>query len=151
MLEFQMIRNIQDAIDLEQSSYPPDEAASIDSILTRFNKAAHLQLCGYIGSELVAMVMATSTKGIALSWEHEPGSTICIHSLVVKKPFRNKGYAREIMQQYLRNFNGMKFEKICIIVHSELIEFYKRFGFVDKGRSAIQHGSSHWNDMVLYF
>lgn len=79
----------------------------------------------------------------------EAGSTICIHSLAVLPKYQGKGLGKTLMKAYLQRMEGHGVaERTALIAHEELIPYYEKFGYVNKGKSAVKFGGGGWYDMV---
>ena len=79
----------------------------------------------------------------------EGGRTIALHSLGVLPTYQRIGLGRTIMKSYIQRLEtaGVA-DRIALLAHGHLIEYYGTLGFVNKGESAAQFGGGGWNDMV---
>lgn len=79
----------------------------------------------------------------------EDGRTLCLHSLAVLPKYQGRGLGTILMNASIERFghSGIA-DRIALITHDELVSFYKRFGFQDKGKSDARFGGGGWNDMV---
>ena len=79
----------------------------------------------------------------------EKGRTIALHSLGVLPAYQRIGLGRTILKSYIqRTETAGVADRIALIAHGPLVEYYEAFGFVNKGESAAQFGGGGWNDMV---
>jgi len=80
----------------------------------------------------------------------EDGRTICLHSLAVLPSYQDKGLGRTIMMAYMQQMNGAGIaDRIALIAHDYMVEFYEKLGFKNKGPSEAQFGGGGWIDMVF--
>ncbi|KAH0544324.1 hypothetical protein FGG08_001587 [Glutinoglossum americanum] len=79
----------------------------------------------------------------------EAGQTLGLHSLGVLPEFQGRGYGKAVLKSYIQRMQDANVaQRIAIITYNHLIEFYKEFGFIDKGRSEAKFGGGDWHDMV---
>ncbi|PXF45851.1 putative N-acetyltransferase [Gracilariopsis chorda] len=142
---------------LEKDSYPSDEAASKATLDYRMAVAEPLcQIAVDSGtSELVGFVSATATSKntermtASMLKEHSStGEVVCIHSVVVDKKFRRRGYGTEMMKAYMSKVEKLpQYNRILLISKRYLVPFYESVGFREMGESDIAHGKERWIDM----
>ena len=79
----------------------------------------------------------------------EEGRTVAIHSLAVLPEFQHKGLGSTIMKAYLDRLAKQDVaDRAVLIAHEEMITYYEKFGFKNKGKSSAQFGGGGWFDMV---
>lgn len=79
----------------------------------------------------------------------EAGRTICIHSLAVVPSHQGKGLGSTLMKAYIQRMEQSQAgDRIALLAHGELVAFYEKLGFVNKGPSKAQFGGGNWVDMV---
>jgi len=79
----------------------------------------------------------------------EQGRTVAIHSLAVLPEFQHKGLGSTIMKAYLDRLAKQDVaDKAALIAHEEMIPYYEKLGFKNKGKSSAQFGGGGWFDMV---
>lgn len=87
---------------------------------------------------------STSTSG-----HNDDGRTVCIHSLAVLPAYQGKGLGSTLMKAYIQRIEQSQVaDRIALLAHGKLVNFYKTFGFVEKGPSKAQFGGGNWVDMV---
>lgn len=118
---------------------------------------------------LLAHVVATKCDGQAVTdesmdfppeWQHgveksdrrghqEKGRTIAVHSLAVLPAYQRMGLGKTVMKSYIQRLetSGIA-DRIALLAHDHLIEYYESFGFVNKGESVAQFGGGGWKEMV---
>ncbi|KAJ5243253.1 uncharacterized protein N7469_001580 [Penicillium citrinum] len=93
----------------------------------------------------------TFEDGEAVGHE-EGGGTIAIHSLAVLEEHQGKQVGSTLMKSYLQRIREAQIaDRIAIIAHDHLVDFYKSFGFEDRGESKCQFGGGGWRDLILEF
>ena len=79
----------------------------------------------------------------------EEGRTICIHSLAVLPEFQKRGLGKTLVTAYVQRMEQQGVaDRLALIAHEELIPYYEKFGFENRGKSDAQFGGGGWFDMV---
>ena len=79
----------------------------------------------------------------------EEGRTICIHSLAVLPQYQRRGLGKTLMKAYLQRMESHDVaDRAALIAHEELIPYYEKLGFENKGKSEAQFAGGGWFDMV---
>lgn len=114
-------------------------------------------------SVLLGHIVATKTTSIVVTdadmsipTDSQPalgnrpeGRTAAIHSLAVLPQFQHKGLGSTLMKAYLDRLAKQDVvDRAALIAHEEMIPYYEKFGFKNKGKSAAQFGGGGWFDMV---
>ncbi|KAI8362262.1 hypothetical protein B0O80DRAFT_493269 [Mortierella sp. GBAus27b] len=127
---------------------------------------------------LVGYVVSTLSPDKSLTHSsmstHDPqGTSVCIHSVCVAKPYQRRGIATAMVKEYLKHLTrlneqsssekadpptllpspsslsaGYRQERVLLIAHYELIDLYKKAGFNLVGQSIVEHGPDPWYEMV---
>ncbi|KAL6075731.1 Arylalkylamine N-acetyltransferase [Balamuthia mandrillaris] len=147
---------------LEVASYPSDEAATKEKMRLRLTAAAPFFRVAFQkdgGEEekrLVGFVCSTLVEGDSLTHssmaEHAPhGTTLCIHSVVIHKDFRRKGFGTKMLRAYMDHIAEQHPEitLVLLITHQYLVSFYQSCGFRLVGKSSVVHGPDPWFEMAL--
>lgn len=81
----------------------------------------------------------------------EQGGTICIHSLAVAPEFQKMGLGSVLMKSYIQRMKDSKIaDRLALLAHDHLIEFYTGLGFKNMGPSAVTSCGGNWNNLVSY-
>ncbi|KAL8280586.1 hypothetical protein RQP46_006909 [Phenoliferia psychrophenolica] len=157
--EFVQAHEVERALEIELASFPPDEAASLDSLTYRQQHAPSLFLGVFTSSPrtLIAFTCATLTPSSTLSHAsmstHVPSAPfVAIHSVCVDALYRRKGVALALLTEYLvrlrqqPNLKGAR-----LITHHNLIPLYTQAGFKLVGESQVVHGAEKWFEMKVDF
>ena len=79
----------------------------------------------------------------------QEGRTAAIHSLAVLPDFQGKGLGSTLMKAYLDRLAKQDVvDRVALIAHENMIPYYQKFGFKNKGKSSAQFGGGGWFDMV---
>lgn len=141
---------------LEARSYPPDEAASLETLRHRLQLAPECTALYGEGKGLLGFVCSTRVSDERLTGEsmhvHVPGGqSLCIHSVVIDSALRRRGHGTDMLRAYLgyvaRELRGV--EQVLLISKSHLVSFYKSVGFAVVGPSPVVHGVDPWLEMRL--
>eukprot|EP00746_Dinoflagellata_sp_MGD_P053723 gnl/MRDRNA2_/MRDRNA2_23586_c0_seq1.p1 gnl/MRDRNA2_/MRDRNA2_23586_c0~~gnl/MRDRNA2_/MRDRNA2_23586_c0_seq1.p1 ORF type:complete len:193 (-),score=39.77 gnl/MRDRNA2_/MRDRNA2_23586_c0_seq1:25-603(-) len=173
------VDRVEEVSRVESASYPADEAADLDQIRFRqanaqevfmglFGVATDLPTGEAVvvkfegpsegnsvqGLELVGFVNGTLAAGEELDHDsmsaHDPsGSTLCIHSVVTAEAYRRRGYAKAMLQEYMKAVRSTvpQLQRILLLCKNHLIPFYESCGFTNLGESKVVHGQDKWYDM----
>jgi GNAT superfamily N-acetyltransferase len=91
----------------------------------------------------------SSNPSPSLLGHQEAGQTLGLHSLGVLPAYQGKGFGKTILKAYIQRMGDTGVaRRIALITHERLINFYKNFGFIYKGRSRVSFGGGDWHDMV---
>ncbi len=77
------------------------------------------------------------------------GVNMVIFSLAVLPEFQGNGISRRLMARFIEVSMDLKKEKILLICKSELVSYYKNYGFLYGGKSKSNHGGFEWHEMYL--
>jgi len=141
--------HLERAYAIESAGYPEDEAATKEKLLLRIRDAPQYFYGAFEGSQLLGFVCGTLSTQEQLTEEamsvHEPdGTTLCIHSVVVDEPWRRKGLATWMLQEYLAQVGEAGASRVLLICKEHLLGFYTKAGFANLGLSEIVHGQDPW-------
>ncbi|KAL2815660.1 hypothetical protein BJX63DRAFT_430596 [Aspergillus granulosus] len=82
----------------------------------------------------------------------EAGTSIAIHSLAVSPEHQGKGVGSTLMKSYIQRIREAAIaDRIVIIAHDHLVQFYESLGFTNRGPSKCQFGGGGWTDLALEF
>lgn len=145
------------AADIEQICFPPNEACSEKDMKDRIAKVSELFL---VAVDKTTGKIAGLLNGLATNEDvfrdefftnaelHEPsGKNIMILGLDVLPEYRMQGLGRELMSQYIRREreNGRRMVKLTCL--EPKVNMYKKMGFRDEGISNSVWGGEEWHEM----
>ncbi|RMZ86120.1 hypothetical protein DV737_g15, partial [Chaetothyriales sp. CBS 132003] len=83
---------------------------------------------------------------------HDIGGTICIHSLAVAKEHQHIGLGSILIKSYIQRIKDSKIaERLALLAHDHLVNFYVGLGFENLGPSSATFGGGGWNNLVMQF
>eukprot|EP00239_Pterosperma_sp_CCMP1384_P007878 CAMPEP_0197855514 /NCGR_PEP_ID=MMETSP1438-20131217/26783_1 /TAXON_ID=1461541 /ORGANISM="Pterosperma sp., Strain CCMP1384" /LENGTH=194 /DNA_ID=CAMNT_0043470653 /DNA_START=232 /DNA_END=816 /DNA_ORIENTATION=+ len=142
--------------ELEAAGFPEDEAASLESIQFRCDRAGDLFLVAVKGENIIGFVNGTLTAGSKLHHDtmsqHDPsGETLCIHSVCVQQDQRRNKVGTKMLKSYIQFVQAStpSIRRIALICKEYLVEFYTSCGFEMVGPSDIVHGKDPWFEMSI--
>lgn len=145
------------AVDIEQICFPPNEACSEKDMKDRIAKASELFL---VAVDKTTGKLAGLLNGLATNEDvfrdefftnaelYEPsGKNVMILGLDVLPEYRMQGLGRELMSQYIRRErnNGRRMVKLTCL--ESKVNMYKKMGFRDEGISNSVWGGEEWHEM----
>lgn len=146
--------------EIEKSSYPEDEAASLETLLFRQKNASLYFRCAYHDETkaLVGFICATRCMEFTKDslYNHTPnGRLLIIHSVAIDHKYRRLGYGKTMLREYLNHSIALNkavsaaapIESIMLMAKSNLLTFYISSGFRVNQISPIQHGKDLWYEL----
>ena len=147
------------AIRIEQICFPPNEAASPESIRERIAVAPEMFLVAVDREtgELAGFLNGLATREERFRDEfftdsglHDPeGGTVMLLGLDVLPAYRGRGIARELVAEYARRERARGRRRLVLTCLEAKVGMYRKFGFRDLGISASVWGGEEWHDMDL--
>jgi ribosomal protein S18 acetylase RimI-like enzyme len=157
--EFRTIRldEIDQAVEIEQICFPPNEACTREAMTRRINKDKD-DFFVAIDKEtglIAGFVNGLATKEITFRDEFFTqeelydvnGDNIMILGLDVLPEYRMQGLARSIISKYgeLQLERGRKYLTLTCL--DSRVSMYKKFGFEDLGQANSTWGGEVWHEM----
>lgn len=145
------------AVDMEQICFPPNEACSEIMIKQRINKASDLflvavdrqtgKIAGFLNG-LSTMEDAFRDEFFSDANLHSPtGENIMLLGLDVLPEYRKQGLAREIMFHYLRREREKGRKVIILTCLESRVTMYEKMGFRNHGIAKSSWGGEVWYEM----
>lgn len=142
---------------VETSGFPPEEAASKETIRLRINTFPQGFLVAELDGRVIGMLNSASTNKDDISDEelkqligHDPdGRNLVVFALAVLPEFRKRGIAGLLMARFSEDARRLKKEKILLMCKQHLIAYYQGMGFEHAGPSRSTHGGAEWHEMRL--
>lgn len=157
--EFRNIRpeEVNQAIQIEQICFPPNEACSAKSMKERVENAPETFL---VAVDKETGKIAGFLNGVATNEDvfrdefftditlHDPnGKNIILLGLDVLPEYRHQGLAREIMSHYVAREQEKGRKCLYLTCLDNKVEMYKKMGYTDNGISGSVWGGEEWHDM----
>lgn len=143
--------------ELEQTCFLEAEAATREQLEDRLNiYPNHFWLLERDG-KLVSMVngMVSSKEELTddmyqdASLHQEDGSWQMLFGVETDPKFRHRGYAAILMKEVIKDCINDSRKGIILNCKDELVPFYEKLGFVNKGKAPSEHGGHAWNFMEM--
>lgn len=157
--EFRNIRQeeAEQAVEIEQICFPPNEACSAQHMKERIAKAPELFLAAIDkeSGKIAGFLNGLSTDEFVFKdafftdadLYNPAGKNIMILGLDVLPQYRRQGLGRELVFQYLRREreNGRKL--ILLTCLQSKVKMYEKMGFCDRGIADSTWGGEEWHEM----
>lgn len=159
--EFRTIYNdeIDQAITIEHTCFPPYEACSPENMTSRIEAASDFFL---VAVDKTTGRIAGFLNGIATNEtefkdefftdasNHDPGgANVMICGLDVLPDYQMKGLGRELVRQYGIREKARGRKSLVLTCLDSKVGMYLKFGFVDKGISGSVWAGEEWHEMSL--
>lgn len=157
-----IIRNVlpgdlEECFLVETSGFPPEEAASRETIQLRIETFPEGFLVAEMDGRVVGMLNSAATDQDDISDEelkqlvgHDPGGkNLVVFALAVLPEFQKRGIARQLMSRFVEEARRGQKEKILLMCKRHLVAYYETMGFVNAGLSRSTHGGAEWHEMRL--
>ncbi len=157
--EFRDIRpeEIQEAIEIEQICFPPNEACSPQSMQRRLTKAPDLCLVaidketGKVAGFLNGLATDESAfhDGFFTNEElHNPsGKYVMLLGLDVRPEYRRQGLATEIVRLYAQREKEKGRYSLVLTCLDSRVPMYLKMKFTDDGKANSTWGGEEWHQM----
>ena len=140
---------------LEQGCYSRLEAATRDYLEKRIEVYPDGFYVAELDGEIVGMINSGAThkdditdKELKYLIGHvRNGRNSVIFSVAVDPAFRGRGIARQLIGRLIEVSEEKEKQQIVLLCKDELIEFYKKLGFVYGGPSVSTFGGFTWHQM----
>lgn len=149
----------EEAIEIEQICFPPNEACSPASMRERIAAAPELFLVVEDGQQgrLAGVLNGIATEEARFRDEfftdaslHQPsGRYVMLLGLDVRPEYRGRGLARALVQQYIQREQANGRQALILTCLQSKVEMYKKFGFVDLGIANSTWGGEEWHEMRI--
>lgn len=141
-------------IEIEQTAFPPTEAATRESYAYRIE---------HFGSWFLLAEDEWGIKGLACCrpvnteemdddmYEPEPmeeGSIISLLSIATDLAYRRQGIGGLLLEAMKEQAKAEKRTAVILACKAAKVHYYAKFGFVDNGPSKSEHGGVPWVDMI---
>lgn len=158
--EFRMIKieETNQAVEIEQICFPPNEACKKEAMTRRILKAredffvAVDKQTGRIAGFINGLVTDESKFRDDFFTQEElydkNGHNIMILGLDVLPAYRRQGLARTIVQKYSELQGARGRNNLILTCLDSKVEMYKKFGFEDLGIADSSWGGEEWHEMI---
>jgi ribosomal protein S18 acetylase RimI-like enzyme len=150
-------KDLDECFQVEISGFPPEEAASKETIRLRIDSFPQGFLVAELNGTVIGILNSASTNKDDISDEelkqligHDPnGRNMVVFALAVLPEYRKQGIARQLMQRFAEEARRLQKENILLMCKQHLIAYYESMGFTRMGLSKSTHGGAEWYEMRL--
>lgn len=150
-------KEAEEAVEIEQICFPPNEACSEKHMKDRIREASELflvaadketgRLAGYLNG-LATDEQAFRDEFFTDVSLHDPkGSVVMLVGLDVRPEYRGQGLAREIVSRYAKREREKGRKSLVLTCHEEKIGMYEKMGFHNQGIASSSWGGEQWYEM----
>jgi ribosomal protein S18 acetylase RimI-like enzyme len=159
--EFRSIRpeEADEAAEIEQICFPPNEACSKQHMKERIAKAPELFLVAVDKStgKLTGFLNGLSTDESVFRDEfftdadlYDPaGKNIMLLGLDVLPEYRGQGIAKELVSRYAQRERENGRQMLILTCLKSKVKMYEKMGFVDRGIANSTWGGEEWHEMSM--
>jgi ribosomal protein S18 acetylase RimI-like enzyme len=157
-----MIRNVlpedlDECFLVETSGFPPEEAATRETIKLRIERFPEGFLVAEIDGRVVGILNSAATDKDDISDEelkqlighHPDGKNMVVFALAVLPEFQKQGIANRLMSQFVEDAHQRKKKNVLLMCKQHLVAYYEKMGFAHVGLSRSTHGGAEWHEMRL--
>lgn len=141
---------------IERTCFPPEQAASRETIARRIAAYPGHVLVGELGGEIVGYVMGPVVdrpyieddmfSDTACHREDNPHQAV--FSLAVMPAAQRQGFGAQLLHAMTALARREGRQSVTLTCLKEKIRYYESLGFVSRGPSASRHGGVLWYNMV---
>lgn len=149
---------VNQAVEIEQICFPPNEACSREHISERIEAVPELFLVaidketGRIAGFLNGIATKEETFRDAfftdISLNDPAGENVMLLGLDVLPEYRGQGLARELVYQYAVREKKNGRHRLILTCLEEKVKMYLKFGLTDRGIANSTWGGEEWHEMV---
>lgn len=157
--EFRTIRpdETEQAVEIEQICFPPNEACSEAHMKERIAAAPELflvavdretgRIAGFLNGLATDETRFRDEFFTDVSLHDPKGKNIMLLGLDVLPQYRRQGLARELVSRYREREWANGREELFLTCLKEKVEMYQKFGFEDHGIADSSWGGEEWHEM----
>ena len=150
---------IDEATEIEQICFPPNEACTAGSMKERVLAVQKLFLVAeeIETGKIAGFLNGMSTKETKFRDEffttptlYDPeGDQVMLLGLDVRPEYRRQGLARELVSQYAERERKRGRKRLILTCLENKVEMYQKFGFQDLGMAESTWGGEAWHEMDM--
>lgn len=153
-----VLDELQQAVEIEQICFPPNEACSEEHMRGRVENAPELflvavdrhtgKIAGFLNG--LATDEATFRDEFFVDADlYDPnGANVMLLGLDVLPEYRKQGLARALVDEYARREQDRNRSMLILTCLPEKVKMYEKMGFTDKGICASSWGGEAWHEMT---
>ena len=153
------IEDLDSITKVEAICFPIAEAATRDSFNQRINTFSKSFFVAEIEGNIIGFINGSIINETVIYDELFEDSTLhipdgdyqTIFGLDVMPDYRNVGVAAQLMNYMIEVSKLAGRKGVILTCKKKLIDYYAKFGYINKGISKSIHGGAEWYDMILEF
>lgn len=153
------IEDLEEILIIENQGFTPEEAATKSALIKRIEMIndtfiiAELneKVVGYINGPVINQPFITDDLFESIDENPTTGGYVAILGLVVDQSQRNQGLAGKLLNEIEQRAKTHHRLGITLTCKEELIPFYEKYGYDNKGVSSSQHGGIKWFNLMKEF
>lgn len=153
------IGDLEDISNIELMCFPVEEAATKASLRKRIETFPDSFFIAEHEGKIIGFVNGCITNDTVIhddlfadsSLHIQDGQYQTIFGLDVIPVYRNRGIGIQLMNFMIESAKKAGRKGVILTCKDDLIPYYSKFGFVNKGVSNSVHGGAQWYDMILEF
>ena len=142
---------------IEADCFPKAEAATKEVFKERISVFSEGFLAGEIDGKIIGFINGglTDSNSIkddffeCMAFHNSNGKNMVIFGLDVHPNYQKKGYAKQLMNEFISMCKDKNISNIILTCKQHLIKYYEQFGYVNEDVSESVHGGAKWYDMTL--
>ncbi len=158
-IRYANLEDLEQLVQVEAECFPAAEAASWASIKARLLAFADCFWVLEDDGRIVSFINGMATDEAILRDEmfenaglhRKDGAWQMIFGVDTIPEYRRRGCAAMVMERVIADSKERGRKGLVLTCKEHMLHYYAKFGFVNKGISASQHGGAVWYDMVLEF
>jgi ribosomal protein S18 acetylase RimI-like enzyme len=150
------MEDLPELVFIEKLCFLPDEAATMEAFEKRiltipdsfFVAEKDGVIVGLVNGPVIDTPFITDGLFKEISSNPKSGGHQSILGLAVAPSFQKKGIASALLLHMENDAKMKNRESITLTCKDDLLSFYGRFGYINKGISTSEHGGVQWFNMV---
>ena len=150
-------QDAESCYQIEVSAYEGDEAATLEKIRTRIAQYPQGFLVLEQAGEIVGFINSGCAYNVVMSDEafkeligHDPvAPNVVIMSVVVAPAHQGKGFARLLMNEFVRQMGNQGKHSIHLMCKEQHVPLYTGMDYQYVQPSPSGHGGMAWHEMVM--
>ncbi|MEH7109960.1 GNAT family N-acetyltransferase [Bacillus sp. JJ1764] len=150
------MEDLPELIIIEQLCFPKEEAATEEALIERIQRIPDSFFVAEVDGVIVGLVNGPviGTPFITDDLYHEikpnppSGGHQSILGIAVTPHFQTRGVAAALLEYFEKVAITCKRETITLTCKENLIAFYEKYGYVNRGVSSSEHGGVTWYNMI---
>ncbi|MCQ9425468.1 GNAT family N-acetyltransferase [Pseudomonas sp. LJDD11] len=143
--------------EIEISAYEGDEAATLEKIATRIAQypegfliaETEGQIIGFINCGCAQVVQMSDEAFKELVGHSSDAPNVVIMSVVVDPLHQGKGYALQLMNEFIGRMRAMHKQTIHLMCKDRHVGLYEHMGYRYVQPSPSDHGGMAWHEMIM--